>query len=192
MDEYLRQLTHDNQQLNNQWPDISDRLRKFSINTPDVDQPIFKVKSLDALVDYVLADTEEVEQIKRSFIDITIKNLTQGPIPSLDELVRIFCRVLEITNTNNLLNYLFLQSLYSQFRLGERLSSGPSVDLIERIFQCLKKQDFYDRNFQDKMQENWKQFFSRNMFSAITSDANKLNYEQTMTRMQGQFQQLYR
>jgi hypothetical protein len=192
MDEYIRQLTHDNQQLNNQWPDVLDRLQKLSINIPEMDQTSFKVKSLDALVDYVLADIEPVEQIKKSFLEITIKKFMNDPLPSLDELVRIFCRVLELPDINKILNFLFLQTFYSSFRLGVRLSSDPSVDLIETIFQYLKKHDFYNRNFQDKMQENWTQFLSRNMFSSLSCDSNKLNNDETMTRMQSQFQQLYR
>ena len=65
MDAYIRQLPHDNEQLNNQWPNIFDALNRLSNNIPDAEQTSFKVKSLDALLDYVLADTEPFEQIKK-------------------------------------------------------------------------------------------------------------------------------
>jgi hypothetical protein len=192
MDEYIRQLTHDNQQLANDWPNIFDKLHKLSISIPETNQPIFKVKSLDALVDYVLADTEEVAQIKTSFIEITIKKFTNDPLPSLDELVRIFCRVLEVPNTNNLLNLTFLQKFYYGFRLGEHLSSLPSVDLIDLILICLQKHEYLNENFNGQMQEKWCNFLSRGIFSPLSCDKNKLNYEQTMIKMRSNFQQLYR
>jgi len=192
MDEYIRQLTHDNQQLGKEWPVISEKLQKLSINIPEVDQPNLKVKSLDALVDYVLADHEEVVQIKSTFLEVTMKKLAHDPLPSLDELVRIFCRILEISNTNNLFNLTFLQTFYSQFRLGERLSSLPSVDLIDTILIYLQKHEFLDKNFDDKIREKWSSFLSRAIFSSITSDKNKLNSEQTMIKMKTNFQKLYR
>jgi hypothetical protein len=193
MDEYIRQLTHDNEQLANQWPDVFDKLHKLSIGISESDQPIVKVKALDALADYVLADNEEVAQIKSSFVEITMKKLTVDSLPELNALVRIFRRVLEIPNTNNLLHFTFLQKFYYHFRLGEHLSEMPSVDLIDSILTCLQKHEFFDQNFTNKnMQDNWTDFVSRSLFSSLSCDANKLSYEQTMTNMRSHFQQLYR
>jgi len=192
MEEYIRQLTHDNKQLQNDWSNIFEKLHKLSISSPEIDQRIFKVKSLDALVDYVLADTEVVVQLKETFLEITIQKFTNDPLPSLDELVRIFCRVLEVPNTNNLLNLTFLEKFYYGFRLGERLSSLPSVDLIDLILICLQKHEYLNENFNGQMQEKWCNFLSRGIFSPLNSDKNKLNYEQTMIKMRSHFQQLYR
>jgi hypothetical protein len=192
MDEYIRQLTHDNQQFGREWPSTFDKLHKLSIDIPEIDQPTFKVKSLEALVDYVLADTEEIAQIKTTFLEITIKKFINDPLPSLDELVRIFCRVLELPNTNHLFNLIFLQKFYSLFRLGEHLSSLPSVDLIDSILICLKKHEFLDQNFDNQMQGKWSHFLSQTIFSSLICDKNKLNDEQTMNKMRSSFQQLYR
>ncbi len=193
MDEYIRQLTHDNEQMNNQWPDIFQKLHKLSIDIPNVDQPNFKVKCLDALVDYILVDTEDIVQIKISFVEITMKKFIDDPLPSLDELVRIFCRILEISNTNKSLNLIFLRTFYYQFQLGKRLLSLPlSINLIEVIFNCLQKHDFFNKNFTDNMEEKWKEFLSRTIFSPLSCDTNKLNYEETMPYIRSQFQQLYR
>jgi len=192
MDEFIRHLPHDSSQLQSQWPDIFNTLNKLSIDIPKTDQPTFKVKCLDALVDYILADNEEITIIKSTFIETTIKKLTNDPLPSLDEVIPIFCRVLDVPNTTNLLNLTFLQTFYSQYRLGERLSKIPSIDLIDLFLNCLQKHEFSDQDSDKKIQEQWKQFLSRNVFSRLTCDINKINYEQTMTNMRSSFQQLFR
>jgi hypothetical protein len=192
MDEFIRQLTHDNTQFEKQWPDTFDRLHKLSIDIPEVNQPVFKVKALDALVDYILADNEEVQQIKLTFIEITIKKLIGNPLPSLDELVRIFCRVLDVSNDNNLLNFTFLQKFYFKFDLGQRLVANTSVALINSIFISLEKHQFLDAQIDGKIQAEWKSFLSRGMFSPLSSDKNKVNCDETMINMRNSFQQLYR
>lgn len=188
MEEYIRQLPHDNQQLEKQWPEIFDKLQKLS---RDISEDV-KVKSLDALVDYVIADNEEFVQIKATFIEITIKKFIDDPLPSLNELVRIFCRILEISNADNLLQLTFLQQIYRQFRLAERLSKPLSIDLINQILISLQKHEFLNKNFNEKNLKKWSEFISQSMFSMISSDRNKLNYEETMNTMRSDFQQLYR
>jgi hypothetical protein len=188
MDEFIRQLTHDKEQLNNQWPEIFKTINTLSSGISEND----KVKALDALVDYVLTEAGEVAQIKTSFIEKIIKELMDAPLPSLAELVRIFCRVLEISNTNNSINLIFLKTFYYQFRLAKVLSVDPSVDLIDSIFICLQKHEFSDKTLDKNMKEDWKHFLSRGMFSPLSMDTNKFNNEQTMPKMTRSFQQLFR
>ncbi|CAF4802131.1 unnamed protein product [Rotaria sp. Silwood2] len=192
MDEFIRQLTHDNKQFENQWPDIYDKLKKLLDANPKTDLVIVKVKSLDALVDYILADTEENIHTKIGFLEITITQCTDDPKPSLNELVRIFCRVLDISNTNNLFNLTFLEKFYYKARLGEELSKNLSVDLIDTIFNCLQKHEFLDKNLNTETQQTWEHFLSRGVFSPLSCDINKLNYEDTMPNMRSSFQHLYR
>ncbi|CAF3723633.1 unnamed protein product [Rotaria sordida] len=192
MDEFIRQLTHDNEQFEKQWPDIYNKLNKLLNVNSEIDLLIVKVKSLDALVDYILADTEKVIQIKLTFLDIVIKQCIDDLRPSLNELVRIFCRILDISNTNNLFYLTFLEKFYYKAQLGEELSKNSSTDLIDSIFNCLQKHEFLDKNLDTKIQETWKHFLSRGVFSPLSSDKNKLNYEDTMTNMRSSFQKLYR
>ncbi|CAF1064963.1 unnamed protein product [Adineta steineri] len=192
MDEFIRQLTHDNTQFDNQWPDTFTKLHKLPDDIPDIDQPTFKVKSLNALVDYVLEDNEAISGTKSIFIDKTIQNLLKDPLPSLDELVQIFCRVLNIPNTNKLLQIKFLQKFYYQYRLGERLSKSPSVELIDSILGCLQKHELLNKESNDKVQDEWKQFLTRSMFSPLDMDTNKINHKETMIIMRSHFQHLYR
>jgi hypothetical protein len=192
MAEFIRQLPHDNQQLNNQWSGIFDKLHKLLKDIPEKDLPDAKVKLLDALVDYILADTDEVAQIKQTFVEVTIKTIKDDPLPSLTELVRIFCRVLDIPNTNNLLSLTFLKEIHYKFQLGKRLSVGPSVDLIDSIFISLQKHEFLNKDLGKNSQEQWKYFLSRAAFSPLSSDTNKFNEEKTMSQMTRSFQQLYR
>ena len=188
MDEFIRQVSHDNDQLNNQWPDIFKTINTLSSDISEND----KVKALDALVDYVLTDAGKVAQIKTTFVERIITQLINTPVPSLSELVRIFCRVLEIPNTNNPLNLIFLKKFYYQFQLAKLLSADPSVDLIDSIFNCLQKHEFSDKTLDKSMKEDWKNFLSRGMFSPLSMDTNKFNNEQTMSKMTRSFQQLFR
>ena len=102
-----------------------------------------------------------------------MKKFIDDPLPPLEDLVRIFCRVLELKDINNQLNFTFLRTFYYTFRIGGRLASGPSVNLIETVFQCLMKHEFNDQDFHGKMQESWCDFLSRGMFSPLTCDQNK-------------------
>jgi hypothetical protein len=192
MEELIRQLPHDNKQLEDQWSAIFDKLHKLSIDVSEVDQPAFKVKCLAALTDYVMADDEEVVQIKLSLIDTTIGKLSNEPLPPLDELVSIFCRLIDVPTTNKLLNLKLSQKMYHQYRLGERLCTQGCVKSIDRILLCLQKHEFCNTDVEAKLQEQWKQFLSRGLFSPLTSDTNKLNRAETMLSMRPNFQQLYR
>ncbi|CAF4671529.1 unnamed protein product [Rotaria sp. Silwood1] len=192
MEEFIRQLTHDNKQFENQWPDIFNKLNKLLNTNSEIDLMIAKIKSLDALVDYILADTEVILYLKLTFLEIIIKQCIDDPKPSLNELVRIFCRILNILNTNNLFYLTFLQNFYFIFRLGEELTKNLSNDLIDIIFNCLQKHEFLDKNFDSKIHEAWEYFVTRGIFTPITMDKNKLNYEDTMIHMRSSFQQLYR
>jgi hypothetical protein len=192
MDELIRQLTHDNKQLRDQWAVIFEKCHQLSIDIPEADQPAFKIKCLNALTDYILADCEEVVQIKEIFLNSTMSKLVNGALPPLDELVSIFCRVLDIPDTNRLLNYQLMRSIYDQYKLGERLCNQDCVALIDRILLCLQKHAFSNEHMESKMQEHWQDFVSRDIFTSVDYHLNKLNKEQIMLRMRRSFQQLYR
>ncbi|UJR31959.1 hypothetical protein I4U23_019432 [Adineta vaga] len=192
MDVLIRQLPHDNDQLESQWPAIFDQFHKLSINISETDQPSFKIKSLDALTDYVAADNEQCANIKLTFIDVTLKTLSNGPLPSNDELVRIFCHLLDVPDTNKMLNLRLIEKVYYTYRLGERLCNDGCVDLMEKILLCLQKHEFSKKNCDVKVEEQWKYFLTRGMFSPISSDVNKLNKLETMMIMRSSYQQFYR
>ena len=190
MEEYLRQLTHDNELFEKSWPSIFDRVNQLSTGIADVDQMAFKVNTLNALVDYVLADHEPVIPFKITLLEMTMKKALDEPLPSLDELVRVFCRVLEVDDVNDEYNVLFLRKFYYQFSLGECLSALPSVNLIESIMACVQKHAFRKEDFKDAMQEKWKELLSRDLFSPITT-RNKFNNDETISKMRNQFQHFY-
>lgn len=192
MEEYLRQLTHDNEQLATSWPKVFEQLHKLSIDIPDDEQLSFKVNTLNALVDYVLVDNEPLVNHKVTFLESVLQKVSDKPLIPLEELVRILCRVLDVDDVNDEYNVVFLRRFYFQLALGERLSELPSVNLIESILTSLQKHSFLNGNFKDQMQEKWKELLSRGLFSPITSDRNKLNSDQTITHMRSQFQHFYK
>ena len=190
MEEYLRQLTHDNEPFEQSWPTIFDRLHRLSNDISDDDVMSFKANTLNALVDYVLTDHEPVITLKVTFLETVMSKVSTDPRPPLDELVRIFCRVLEVEDVNDQYHVIFLGKFYYQFSLGERLSALPSVNLIESILTCLQKHRFRNEDFKDSMQDKWKELLSRGLFSPI-STRNKFNNDETVTHMRNQFQQFY-
>ncbi|CAM4771267.1 unnamed protein product [Rotaria magnacalcarata] len=192
MEELIQQLTHNNQQFEEQWPTLHTQLHKLSIDSSEVDSVIVKVKSLDALVDYILADTEEFLYVKLVMTEKVITYAIEDPIPPFDELTRIFCRVLNVSNTNNLFNLSFLEKFFYVTRIGEELSKISSAILIDSMFNHLEKHEFLNKNLDDKMKQSWQQFLSRGLFSSLSMDTNKLNSEATMNNMRSSFQRLYR
>ncbi|CAF0913617.1 unnamed protein product [Adineta ricciae] len=192
MDAFIRQVPHDNTELNNQWPAIFDRLNKLSRDIPENNGSSCKIKCLDALVDYVLADDEEFEEIKSSFIQQTLNKLPNDHSIPNGELVRIFCRLLDAQKTNKTIHLKLIRKMYYFYRLGECLCNDGAVPLIDQIFYSLQKQDFSNNNLSEKMQEDWKEFVSRSLFSQLSCDGNKLNKSETMDTMRSSYQQLYR
>lgn len=191
-EEFIRHLSHDNQQLENEWPALFTQIQKFSFNGTENDLLVVKVKLLDALVDYVLADKEPMSQIKSTFLETIIESVLREQSPPLDELVRIFCRVFDVPNTNNLFNVAFIQAFFFKTRLGERLSKVPCVDLIDSILNSIEKHQFLDTDFDTKLFEKWEKLLTRGIFSPLTINTNKLNYEHMVTTMRSSFQRLYR
>ena len=193
MDAFIRQLTHENRQFDSQWPDTFTQLQRLSNNVSEEDQPTFKVKVLDALADYILADTEEPSIVKGTFITVTLDNFTKAFPASLPELARIFSRVLKMSRVDQVLHVALLESIFNRCELGTQLSSPPSIDLLETIFSAVQQHSFLDSDFADKkVRERWEQFMARRLLSPLDSDKNKVNYPETMEQMRSSFQQLYR
>ncbi|CAF3324886.1 unnamed protein product [Rotaria socialis] len=197
MDKFIRELTHDDELFEKQWPATFDQLRKLynEYDEKNIDMSNVKVKILDALIDYAFAESSnhrEPISVKFTFIDNVAKTLTDDPLPPLDEMVRILRRILD---TNNLFNKWYLACiavLHYKLKIFERLSSTKSSDLIESIFQSLEKQSFSNEQTDSATQEKWRNFLSREMFSALLTDTNELNIEETMLVMRPAYQQLFR
>ncbi|CAF0891470.1 unnamed protein product [Rotaria sordida] len=197
MDEFIRQLTHDNQLFKDQWPNIYDQVRKMFNEYEEKHSDIinFKVKVLDVLVDYALAestnDSEPID-VKIVFIEHTVKLLVDDPLPSLTDLVRILRRILDTNNIFHKWHLACIKTFYYKFKLGERLSSTKSIDLIESIFQSFQKHSFLNGETDKQTQEKWKEFLSRQMFSSLSMDTNVLSREETMLTMRPAYQQFFK
>ncbi|CAM4838547.1 unnamed protein product [Rotaria magnacalcarata] len=197
MDKFIRELTHDDELFEKQWPNTFDQLRKLynEYEEKNIDMSSVKVEILDALIDYVFAESSNHSEpiyVKFAFIDNVVKTLTDDPLPPLDEMVRILRRILD---TNNLFNKWYLaciEVLHYKLRIFERLSSTKSSDLIKSIFQSLEKHSFSNEQTDSATQEKWREFLSREMFSALLMDTNELNLEETMLVMRPVYQQLFR
>lgn len=192
MDEFIRQLPHDNMQLCSQWPEIYDRLFKLANQIPESDSSSFKIKCLSALVDYVIDDQEEYVENKAILIQKVLENLFESPLPSLEEITRLFCHLLDVSNKNRMINLALIQRIHYHYRLCERLRENKSVDLIETILLSLQKFDFADEDFDSKMQEQWDTLLSRGVFSVISCDNNKLTELELMSSMRSAYQDFYR
>ena len=197
MDKFIQELTHDNDLFEKQWPKTFDQLRQLldDCNKNKIDIPDFKVKALNALVDYVLAEAAASHQpvkFKLALVDVVTRICAEDPLPPFSDLVHIFLRVLDEADIFDMWHINCIEAFYCKFSLGKRLSSGPSVDLIESIFKSLEKHSFLNEKSNPEVQKKWQAFVSKQMFSTYTTDSNRLNIEQTMLVMRPDFQQLYR
>ena len=59
-DEYIRKLTHDDEQFDRQWSTIFSRINNLFIECEEknIDIPSYKVKILNALVNYVVVEAK--------------------------------------------------------------------------------------------------------------------------------------
>ena len=201
MDKFFHELTHNNDLFEKQWPQLSDRLRQLfddsssNGNRNQIDIIAFKVNVLNALVAYVLAEPVASDQpVRRKFtlVDEIAKRCASDPLPSFPDLVHIFQRLLDAADIFDMWHLACIEAFYCEFRLGECLSSGPSIDLIESIFKSLQKHSFSNDKSNPEVRKKWQEFLSNRMFSTYTTDSNRLNVEPTMFVMQSAFQQLYR
>ena len=192
MDEVIRQLTHDNQLFHEQWPTNSTQLFKSALNIPDEEKSSATLKVLNALFDYLQVDNEEFHSTKTTFIQVTIDKLGGKDAIDLEVLANVFCRALDVLNPYRTLTLIYVEKIYNHFRLGERLVAVPLVNMIEKILDSLQRQEFRHEKFETKLEEKWKSFLGRNLFSAMDSDNNKLNHSTVMLASRTRFQQLYR
>ncbi|CAF1253486.1 unnamed protein product [Rotaria sordida] len=196
-DEFIRQLTHDSKQFETEWANIFSRLGQLFIQceTENVDIEIFKIKALDAVVDYILAEPNPTIKpifTKFAFVEAVIKHCASDPLPSLSEIVRIVRRILDCEIIFNQWYLSSIEAFHFKFQLCLRLTSTQSYNLIESLLQSLKKHTFLNDQSDKTTEENWKQYLSRRIFSPLSCDSNKLNDETTMLAMRQIFQQIFR
>jgi len=192
MDEYIRQISHNEQKLDNSWSQIYDDLNRQWGRTSDNQQLSVKVKCLDALVDYILVDNQPQAQIKTILIEHVLRILSDESKPDLNILMRTFFRIFDVLNVNNLLHFTFIKKFYFNFRLGEQLSSIPSIDLIDKLLKSFENYQFLTKDFETNNETEWNDFIAGCIFSPLSSDRNKLTHENVMTQMQSQYQRFYR
>ncbi|CAF0844664.1 unnamed protein product [Rotaria sordida] len=186
MDEIIKQLTHDNNLLEQQWSDIFSRIEEASI--PNDSKLI-----LNALVDYLL--TEPIDSLpcllKYLLITMVIEQLIKKEVSiEINDLINVFIRILDSSRVDRL--YLkFLETIYKNFEIGERLCSTPiKTDLIEKILQSLQKKTFVFNSNEDT--EKWETFLTQTIFSNSTNDMNILNKQDIIEEMKANFQQFYK
>ncbi|CAF3164295.1 unnamed protein product [Rotaria sp. Silwood2] len=196
-DEFIRQLTHDSNQFEKEWANIASRLDQLfrQCETENVDVEIFKVKALDAVVDYILAEpnpTVEQSCIKVIFVEAVIKHCASEPLPSLAEIVRIVRRILDCEMIFNQWYLSSIEAFHFKFQLCLCLTSTQSYNLIESLLQSLKKHTFLNDQSDKATEEKWQHYISRRIFSPLSCDSNKLNDETTMLAIRPIFQQIFR
>ena len=197
MDKFIEQLSHNNTLFEKQWPQTSDRLHQLfdDSNKNQIDISVVKVNALNALVDYVLAEpvaSDQPTRLKFALVDEVTKRCANDPLPPFSDLVRIFQRLLDGNDIFNMWYLACIEAFYCKFRLGERLSSEPSIDLIESIFKSLQNHSFSNDKSNPEVRKKWQEFLSNRLFSTYATDSNRLNVEPTMLAMRSTFQQLYR
>ncbi|CAF4644317.1 unnamed protein product [Rotaria sp. Silwood2] len=136
MDDYIRQLTHDNKTFENQWPKTFDELHKFinNYNESNINILSFKVKILDAAIDYVLSESIISEQpvyAKVVLVRIIIKFVGADQMPSFIDILRIFRRILDVNNIYNQWYLSVIELFHYELQLFKCLISTKSVDLIK-------------------------------------------------------------
>ncbi len=187
MDEFIRQLTHDNKLFQNQWNDINKRFQETSTS-------VGGKSILNALADYVIDEPHELLPCPIKFVCVQniIKRIVKENLSiPIDEIVRVFTRVLDeyVTGCWHLN---FIETIYTEFNLGKCLCSDPiEIHLIEQIFKSLEKKTFIN---EIKDHDNrWKCFLINNLFyQNSTISFTTLNNIETMKIMRKSYQELYR
>ncbi|CAF4268347.1 unnamed protein product [Rotaria sp. Silwood2] len=153
------------------------------------------MKTLDAIVDYILAEpiaSEMSVYAKIALIKLILKFIIDDPLPSLTDIARCFRRILDMNNIFNEWYLSCIEAFHYECQLFERLSSTKSIDSIESILQSLQKHPFVNDETNKDMEEKWQEYLSRRLFSPLTMDTNVLNGEETMFTMRSTFQQFFR
>ena len=196
-DDFIRQLTHDDQEFEEQWSITFEQLRRHFDQFDEDDPELVKMKSraLDALVDYVQAEPNPSVKpisVKFIFVQLVAKHCAQDPVPSLAEVVRVACRILDSDAIYNAWHLAALEALHSTFRLCQRLTTAKSYDLIESFLRSLQRHAFLDDHADQGTQNSWQQYLSKHLFSGLCCDSNQLNDETTMIALRPLYQQIFR
>ena len=183
MDEFLRQLTHENDLFEQQWPDTFSTIEDSSIpNDPR--------RVLTALVDYVRED-QSTSDLKDLLISKVVHRLISDVESiAIDDLVHVFTRCLE-NKRNDPLSLHFLTEIYREFELGNRLSTLPwKTNFIGQVLQSLQQQTFVFAS--EAIEEKWQELFTQYVFSCSITDDNILNNETMIKATPADFQAFFR
>ena len=196
-EDFIRQLTHDNAQFEEQWSAICSTMHRlpnyFEENQADAETS--KVKVLDALVDFILAEPiaqQKPSSTKSIFVELLMKACADDPQPPLAELVRLVRRIIDQENIFNQWYWNSIEQFHFKFRFCEALRSAQSFDLIQLYLESYLKHSFFDDQASREVIAHWKQYFSRHLFSPLSCDSNKLNDEETMQALRTTLQQVFR
>jgi hypothetical protein len=187
MDEFIRQLTHDNKLFQNEWNNINKCLQETSISVDG--------KSiLNILADYVIDEPNDILPCPMKFFcvqNIIKRIVKENLFIPIDEIVRVFTRVLDeyVTGCWHLN---FIETIYNEFNLAYSLCSiPPQMSLIELIFKSLQKKIFVNQIKNDD--QEWEFFLVNNVFyNDSSSNLSRLNNKEIMKVMRRPYQQLYR
>ena len=197
-DEFLRQLTHDDDIFDKEWSITFHQIDHFFEESLKNSNDIisFKGKTIDAVVDYVLAEpitTTKPIYTKQLLVEKTLQLCAaDDPFPSLGEIVRSLKRILDLPDIFNEWHLICIRAFHYKFQLCERLSSTKSTELVAAIFQSLKKHSFLNDQVSKDVEDKWQELLSRIIFSPLSMDSNKLNHEDLMLAMRPAFQEFFR
>ncbi len=187
MDEFIRELTHDNDVFQNQWNQINKSSEGISIS-------IEGKTVLNALADYVIDEPNDRLpcSIKFDFIKNIIKRIIKENLSiPISDIVQVFLRVLD-GYENGCWHLNFIELIYTEFNLGKCLCSQPiQTHLIEQIFKSIEKKTFVNEiKDHDK---KWQYFLVNNLFyQNSTISFTTLNNIEVMKLMRKDYQELYR
>ena len=196
-DEYIRKLTHNDEQFDRQWSTIFSRINNLFIECEgkNIDIPSYKVKILNALVNYVVVEAKNpVKPVSTKFmlVERVVGLCASDPQPSLIDLVGVFRRVLDLPNIFTEWHLALIKAIHFEFRLCEQLIVNPSVNFIESILKSWEKHSFLNEKSDKESQSKWADFLGNHMFGWSMSVTNKLTTEETVSVMRPAFQQLFR
>ena len=191
MDEFIQQLTHDDNLFNEQWPRNLQKLHDLCRQNSDETNPKFILSTCRALIDYVHADSDNSHSSKDAFVNGIFDRFTEKANCSLDELVDIFCQILSNGNVSHWLNLILLERFYNFFKLGIKILENASTDSVKKIFSLLQQKTFIDGSLDKKIENKWRDFL-QNMLSDSICDRNRLNQKEILTFAREQTQELFR
>lgn len=189
MEDFIRNITHDEHKFNDDWPENRTKLWKF-VQEKNIDTPL---NVYQAFIDYVDEDQGTFHTLKLVFIEQFAELLCQEyPLP-LDEAFPIFMRLFNFKDINHWPNLTLLESFNHHLQIGNRIAAERSKTYLDKIVEVLIQHPFINETLLNvQLIERWTNLLCRGLLVKMIPHKNDSSYQESLDFARGPFQKLFR